>query len=201
MATLGERLRLAVEAWEPGDGRPSVRRFQREMEKRLGERGGRMGVSYPAINSYLQDASKPSLEWIDEAADLLGVRAVWLAYEDGEPTAGREGVRQATEGEDYIGGLLADRLEVEVAEYVLPLARKVFLDVHFADREAARGRGDALPTPEASAEGLVEFLLFPVRRWDIRYVEPARIGEYLTAALHSLRLALPDGDRVRTEYD
>lgn len=78
--TRGERLRAAIERSEY-----SIRAFQRAMEAK-----DVSGSTYPTINAYLKDESTPSLEFMEEAADLLAVRPEWLAFERGEPTTEQE---------------------------------------------------------------------------------------------------------------
>lgn len=89
--TVGHRLRVAIDQhWVRPEGhRTSIRAFQREMEKRA--ENPRVvkelrGVSYPTINSYLKNSTKPSLGFLKEAADVLGVRHGWLAVGEGAPT-------------------------------------------------------------------------------------------------------------------
>lgn len=128
--TVGERLRKAItEHWVRQEGeRTSIRAFQEEMERRAKDpqvadpQWGRgrpgPGVSYPSINAYLQDEATPSLEFLKEAADVLGVRHEWLAFGDREPTVseteilaqvGREALKE-TEGTP------AERLRERVGE-------------------------------------------------------------------------------------
>ena len=74
--TLGERLQTAVDAKYE-----NAHQFQGDMAKR-----GVKGSAYPSIYSYLKGKSAPSLEFLQEAAELLGVRLMWLAFGEGEPT-------------------------------------------------------------------------------------------------------------------
>lgn len=71
--SLASRLRHAVEA------RMSINKFQEAMEKRGIRKGG---TSYPQIHRYLNrnpaNAKEPSVDFLMNAADLLGVRVEWL---------------------------------------------------------------------------------------------------------------------------
>ena len=74
--TLGERLQTAVDAKYE-----NAHQFQGDMASR-----GVKGSAYPSIYSYLKGKSAPSLEFLQEAAKLLGVRLMWLAFGEGPPT-------------------------------------------------------------------------------------------------------------------
>lgn len=110
--TLGKRLRWAIER-RPADGREKgVRKFQRDLHDRadeLREQGEKlMGTSLPSIMSYLNDDGTPSLPFLQEAADLCGVRAAWLAFDDGEPIDTWEATRVAA-AQVAVGGPGAPR--------------------------------------------------------------------------------------------
>lgn len=86
MKTLGERVSWALEYWPtaPEDSRRGRRRlFQEEMRERLPKGAG---TSYRVLLEYLEDRQTPSVEWLQEAAELTGVRPAWLTYGDGSPT-------------------------------------------------------------------------------------------------------------------
>lgn len=57
--------------------------FAADMRSRLGDRGG---VSYPTVLGYFDGSALPSVEWLTAAADILDVRAAWLAFGDGAMT-------------------------------------------------------------------------------------------------------------------
>ena len=83
METFGDRLRDAIKTWSPRDGqKPSIRHFQRLMEKAHGGKK-RFGVSYPAINSYLQGKPEPSIAWVRAASEILAVSPAWLSSGEG----------------------------------------------------------------------------------------------------------------------
>ena len=50
--------------------------------------------SYGSVNSYVKGKSEPRRDWIEAAAETLGVRAEWLARGDGAMTAAEEAIRQ-----------------------------------------------------------------------------------------------------------
>lgn len=92
--TVGERLREAIEDhWTPPDGkRASIREFAAQLKKR-----GAPGRARQTIHSYLSDDAEPSLEFFREAADVLDVRAEWLALGSGAMTEEEERAREDVE--------------------------------------------------------------------------------------------------------
>ncbi len=59
----------------------SIRAFQGEMKRR-----DVPGASYPTIHRYLKDETSPTLDFLHSAAEVLDVRAAWLATGEGTPT-------------------------------------------------------------------------------------------------------------------
>ena len=68
---VGDRMSTALQrrGWD-------ARRFHGEMRPRLN--GGKSGSAYNTILAYLNNQSEPSLEFLRQAADVLGVRQEWL---------------------------------------------------------------------------------------------------------------------------
>ena len=71
--TLGKRIERALTHWGGGH-----RAFARQMQKRE-IRGG----TYRSLVNYKNDATVPSMKWIEEAATILEVSAEWLGTEKG----------------------------------------------------------------------------------------------------------------------
>lgn len=71
--TLGQRIREALKHWND-----SHRAFAREMQER-GVRGG----SYRSLVNYLNGETTPSTQWLEEAAEIMGVNFQWLATGEG----------------------------------------------------------------------------------------------------------------------
>ena len=71
---VSERLKAVI----PENG---IRAFHRDMTKKKVP-----GSSYAMIHRYLSGKKVPSLEFLDGAADVLGVRPAWLICGDGERT-------------------------------------------------------------------------------------------------------------------
>lgn len=99
-------------------GERSITWFQGELEA-----AGVGGSKYSNVQRYVAGKGKsaPPLEWIEGAARTLGVRAAWLAFEDGAMTAAEEA--QWAEAADAsraaapaVEDLLAPRLRRRVLE-------------------------------------------------------------------------------------
>src|SRR5688572_11810781 len=86
--TVADRLKLALKKHAPEAFGGDRKAFQRLMRERMGDRGG--GTSYPAVLGYFAGRTSPSVEWLENAADVLGVRAAWLAFGEGAETDERE---------------------------------------------------------------------------------------------------------------
>ena len=93
--TFGSRLRQAIE-----NSDFSFRGFQREVSERVPG-----GITYPTINSYLKDGTEPRRDFVEAAAEILGVRSAWLAFGEGQPTAEGEVLAR---GHDRPAGLLTE---------------------------------------------------------------------------------------------
>ena len=82
-STIGKRLRWAIEQ-RPAEGRKrGVRKFESDLTDRSNEQeaDGRRaipGVTMPSIQGYLKDDVRPSLDFLEAAADLCGVDDTWL---------------------------------------------------------------------------------------------------------------------------
>lgn len=110
--TIGQRLRWAIDAQPPelgplGGQRRGIRLFQSHMEDRAKEleAGGQklLGVTLNSIQTYIPredgtpEETKPSVDFLREAARLLHVREAWLISGDGAPTEAEEVVRRDAE--------------------------------------------------------------------------------------------------------
>ncbi len=71
-----DRLRSALEL----RGR-SIRGFQHEMHER-----GVPGSAYASVYAYVHGRTTPPLDFLEAAADVLGVRRAWLLAGEGAPT-------------------------------------------------------------------------------------------------------------------
>ncbi|CAN5188110.1 hypothetical protein BH24GEM2_BH24GEM2_13810 [soil metagenome] len=78
--TVAERLRHAIEKGT-GPGAGSIRKFHKWISEE-----NVPGTSYPVIHRYLKGTAKPPVEFLEVAADLLGVRLAWLVLGEGKPT-------------------------------------------------------------------------------------------------------------------
>jgi hypothetical protein len=98
---VAERLALALDDFAPADIRGDKKAFQRAMRARLGPERAQ-GTSYPAVLGYFAGKVSPSLEWLTEAADVLGVRLPWLVCDSG-PALESVAVHES-HGAGYVAG-------------------------------------------------------------------------------------------------
>ena len=81
--TLSGRLRWAIDR-QPHQGRRSG---QRLLAKQLEDHAPKLlGRTLSSIRTYLEGKQEPSLAFLREAAEVLGVRLPWLTYGIGQPT-------------------------------------------------------------------------------------------------------------------
>jgi hypothetical protein len=85
MSTVASRLRGAIDKWG------GINRFAAEMEGRPIR-----GTSRQMIYRYIsrQRPTPPPIEFLEEAAEVLGVRVAWLAFDEGESTEEKEEARR-----------------------------------------------------------------------------------------------------------
>lgn len=88
--TLAERLRWAIDR-QPHAGRQrGLRLFQRRMADRAdgARKHGRavVGTHLSTVQTYLNGTATPGVEFLNEAAIVLGVRPAWLFAGEGHPT-------------------------------------------------------------------------------------------------------------------
>lgn len=110
--------------------------------------------TYPTIDTYLKGDSSPRLDFVREAAELLGVRAAWLAFEDGGKTEEEEKARQNVQtgiGEPIRastpGEMVAERFPMYGV--LSPWAREVIREAVRRTAEAELRRG-----PHPPSEGI-----------------------------------------------
>lgn len=85
--TISARLNDALELWREAGGIGGKKAFAELMQKRFAASpSGQRGISYQTILSYFDGTYTPTLEWLAQAADVLGVRLQWLALQDGPRT-------------------------------------------------------------------------------------------------------------------
>lgn len=173
---IGSRLKEAI----PQDG---IRAFHREMERREVR-----GASYAMIHRYLSGEAVPPVEFLEVAADVLGVRPAWLICGDGPMR-------------DEPGELL-EELSLDAAARLLPLAedRQVVMHTFFGAMRRLLWAVEVDPEPEQVrrlAELLVGLVREPYRRiggvmgFDVRTVQ-----DHYVAMLHAIMLLVPPWSRV-----
>lgn len=162
------------------------------LQKELEERGA-PNSTYSSVYRYVKGSVEPPLDWLRTAADVLEVRAPWLAFAQGQPTEGVE------EGMKKIGGELAKlgtRMRTlvrgglgaqEVPINALGAVNDLTLEYLVA---VERGR-------EAPGEGLQEVakaIAAPIRslRHDPASLDPSKYGHYVITVAEALRYLLAD---------
>jgi hypothetical protein len=89
--TFADRLRWAYDRQRPEGRQRGLRLFQRKLSaKRYKDVPG---TSLSAIQSYLRGV-EPTRPFIEAAAEVLKVRAAWLAFGEGAPTQAEEAARR-----------------------------------------------------------------------------------------------------------
>jgi transcriptional regulator with XRE-family HTH domain len=162
---MGERLRYAIEQWETG----SVRAFHRAMRD-----SGVRGSSYPTIHGYLQDRTKPTLEFLEAAAGVLGVRLDWLRSGEGPLSdGGPRGIQGIGDAEARRVHLLVLRRIGETFSEFPQLssnaqARVFFTWLHQWEERSTQTTGTLLWPPSDSevveiADAVAQALAAPVR--------------------------------------
>jgi transcriptional regulator with XRE-family HTH domain len=192
MPEIHERLRWAVEQ----HAGLSIREFHRRMDER-----GVRGSSYASVHGYLRGKADPSVVFLQEAADVLGVREPWLVLGSGAPTR-REGElapgpsrpetgREARLRERILSRYpeLAGLPQAERDLFFEALTRYVLTAPDAA--ELAIGRDGSGRILELAGD-LLFLLKLPLgpRAWGFRDPEADReaFHHYLTAMLHALEL-------------
>lgn len=197
MTSLAERLKDQVGRWhdigEHGRKGPP-RAFAEELSGRL--EGAKTGATYRSVLNYMNGVETPSVEWIDAAADLLGVRRAWLAFEEGARTEEEELAKSLTVGRDLPEAAGALRIILQaipldrVPHDFLALFSQLLVPFTLASWERADRRGERRPDPEEISRALADMFFDPLRYW-YGEVRPQRFVEYATAMAAALRLAIP----------
>ena len=183
--SIGKRLRMTLEQCEM-----SVREFHRQMRERSVR-----GSSYPTIHRYLTDKSEPSMAFLKSAAELLGVREIWLAQGLGEPT-------ETAEAMNVSAGPSPDAEEIFQTIATLPEIKSLphylqagFYDVWEKRKDAIKrhrgqkGGKDQTPDPEV-ARVLAQGILMPFEAMGIKPdADSPRFRDYVSAMFLALNLA------------
>ena len=89
--TLAQRIEKAIAEKFGG----SIRAFQQALQER-----GVRGSTYASVHSYVRGDATPGLEFVETAADVLGVRPEWLAFERGRPTQAEQDAADVVDAVD-----------------------------------------------------------------------------------------------------
>jgi transcriptional regulator with XRE-family HTH domain len=128
----------------------TVYKFQKALKARNKERGGGdriKGISTPSIHAYLKAASLPSVEFLMEAAAVLGVRPAWLFFGEEPPTEAeakmQEAQPQRPSSREVVESSLRevfptyDQLDYSAQIAAMDFVYRLGIDVAFADNSPA----------------------------------------------------------------
>lgn len=194
-------------------GGTSIRSLHRELKK-----SGVPGSSYGSVNAYVAGRTRPRDDWIEAAAEVLGVRKAWLASGEGKITdteeilaergrldEGTKKLRAVSEVlESYIGQALREfwgdepRLPAEVQRclrqfllryFLVHYQRKATLEDKPADRELP---SRVVVDEEKLRPDLEEITDFIRKNLDLPYspqtLDPAELASAVLAQLSVLYL-------------
>lgn len=205
MDTLHERLSIAVDWWfadQEDPGRTGATRlFQERMEARLAEQGGKAGRTYRAILTYLNGESEPSLAWLREASEVLGVRLGWLVSGDGQPNQAWDDLAgqfaaALRDGLSGLGPALASQLGLRELPDGLPRAiNRVAMDIA---RATDRGRPAIMPFFGEVGEALLSPLT--VSGVDVEALPGGALEHYLTVTAEELHHLLATAGFGRAKH-
>lgn len=193
---VASRFREAIEDSEYG----SIRQFQKAVHPIAQERGVR-GSSYSMVHQYLQGEATPSLEFVEVAGEVLGVRPAWLAFGEGERTRGEDQVSSQygpmEEGAEYQITEDRDKIRDSVgltptSKAVIALYEKVAREVIAAAPDADNASGSDARVVSAVIQWLVEYPVVVLRGNHLSEIDPTEIEDYLIAALQALSLITPE---------
>lgn len=207
-----ERLKQALES---GPKPMSVRALAAEME--AGPHKHLRGASYGGIRQYVEGrVTNPRIELLRALADVLDVRAEWLAYGNGPTTAAELEARRPRDEDLDIPALIArERASKTDADHMDELFRDtragwllwdeavrwrvadVFGRWHAANVRFAELNESPAPSVKESAEAFAALVSGPVYQWYQAglglSIHPARQVEYVHAILSAIASAIPDG--------
>ncbi len=185
--SLSKRLKKALEDWKRGGAGRSISSFHRILAERQVP-----GSSYAMVHRYLRGQWKPSLGFLEAAAEVLGVRKEWLTYGEGPRTAAEAAMASRT-----ISVGLGAVLVTETEAKLLDLAGELGLaELHAVRRRLIASCRDGHQAPPASeVEDLGDWLgkrvLEPLQ-WLESDLSKRQGEDYVRAACHALMLAMPE---------
>lgn len=184
-ATLGERIRaeLARQRW-------SITAFSNMLRDRgLTGRGATRAMLY----RYMNQEVEPPPEFINTAAELLGVRAAWLATGEGARTEAEARAPRGDGQRDPVAVMQDAIPELERLDFIVT-GNLYAASARLAAALERLGVPDAQP-PEALAASLWEYVIAPAQRLGERVGRQLRVdgrafGDYAVAMLHALTLGI-----------
>ncbi len=191
MGAIQERLRRALD--EQGY-------TIRKLHLTLKERDVPGSKSYASVHGYLQGGTMPGLEFLEAAANELGVRLAWLVAGEGEMTAQEQGLEKHRPLEQDLLALCARYPWLEALPRSLKRRfRDLWIDYTLQVPGARVLWKEDPPGWEeqrlAIADDLVQLLLLPQRAWGLHLPlqsnAVANLVLYLDRAIAALEVLIP----------
>jgi hypothetical protein len=168
--------------------------FQREMAERSERGSPTPGITLPSISAYLKDATTPPVEFLLEAAAVLGVRAAWLM-------TGEEPAWPPTLPPDQNplhAAMLGQLGWLRLSPALEARALEVLTVFHAARVHMYETAGWSAPEPVDSAHVFHDIIAAPRRAFARDPAHPLEIQwwrsqEQVEASLHAIAITVPDG--------
>ncbi len=176
----------------------NLRDFQQAMKGT-----GVKGITYPTVHAYVKGTSTPSVDFLKEAAKLLGVRPAWLTLGEGAPTELEEiarlrHTRDEQDTEPHLMGI-EEQVEEIIAEH-FPMIERAPTYAHgvvwhtistlsaefMYHAEAEPDENHISGYATAAADLVARYLAAPILLYPDRVIDPIQFGQYITAACQGL---------------
>ncbi len=185
--SLSERLNRALEDWKRGEAGRSISSFHRILAERQVQ-----GSSYAMIHRYLRGQWKPSLRFLEAAAEVLGVRQQWLTYGEGPRNAAEAALPASRTVSVGLNAVVVTETEAKLLDLAGELGLAELHAVRHRLIASCRDGHQATPNEiDDLGDWLGKRVLEPLQRLESDLSE--RQGEdYVRAACHALMLAMPE---------
>lgn len=185
--SLSDRLNRALGDWKRAEAGRSVASFHRILAERQVP-----GSSYSMVYRYLRGQWKPSLGFLEAAAEVLGVRQQWLTYGEGPHTAADAAIPASRTISLRLDAVLVTETEAKL----IGVGGESGLGELHATRHrlVASCRDGHQATPgevEELGDWLVRRVLEPLQ-WLESDLSERQGEDYVRAACHALMLAMPE---------
>ena len=186
MDTVADRLTKALNQFAPLNVRGDKKALAGVLSARMESADKRPGTSYPSVLGYFAGRTQPSLDWITEAALVMGVRREWLAF---------WGLTPVVEVESPEGLAAALRAEAGFDLDNMHYANRQLFTHTYMTRASQRSgeQGGGVVGGEnmvAAWREVLDLLRFPYRRMGRSGASQDAVSRWQTAAMHAFDLAM-----------